>query len=329
MARLSTQQQLDLLKALRQSQVGDARLLEECPRLLKSNSGTVIAGAARLCTEHGLEQFIPQLVQAAEGCLAYGRKRDPGCKALCAIVRALEELSWQDEELLRTGVCYEQWEPVWGGSVDTAAEFRVLCASSLLDGNLTALVELGRLLADHEATARVGAARQLSRHDSEGARALLCHKLKAGDEVPEVLGECAAALLALDASLALPLIRTLLRTQDEDGLLREAVVLALGASRLSAAWPLLKEQWEDALLPDERRPLLTALALLRQEESLNLLCQLLTEGGNTALEALEALATLRADAQVFARVTETMAGISRRDPIWQDYEQLFPEEDES
>ncbi len=328
MARETTQQQLDLLKELRQLPMGDDRVVQECTRLLKATSGTVIAGAAVLVGEHDLETLIPQLVQAAETCMKFGRKRDPGCKALSAILAALEELSWYDEDLLRMAVCYEQWEPVWGGSVDTAAEVRVQAASALLDGNMSALVELGGLLADHEASARAGAARQLSRHDSEGARALLYHKLKSGDVVPEVVGECAAALLALDAELALPALKRLLKAAGQDDLLRESLVLALGASRLPAAWPLLRELWQEAMLPDERRPLLTALALLRHDEAMSLLCGLLLGGGPTALETLEALATLRADPMVLERVTETMSSISRRDPLWADFEMLFSGENE-
>src|SRR5207245_2378340 len=84
---------------------------------------------------------------------------DPQCRAKAAIVRALLRTAQHEVDVYRVGVEHIQREPVWGGSVDTAAELRAQSGLGLVRaGARDATLALATLLADPEAAARTGAA---------------------------------------------------------------------------------------------------------------------------------------------------------------------------
>jgi hypothetical protein len=62
-----------------------------------------------------------------------GVKRDPACPGKTAIARCLRDLDAGAEEVLLVGVRTVQREPVWGTSVDTAAELRGVCVMGLVE----------------------------------------------------------------------------------------------------------------------------------------------------------------------------------------------------
>jgi len=74
------------------------------------------------------QDVIPELVTAFDRLLACGAELDKGCVALSATARALFTVGCDDYELFLKGMRHVHMEPVWGGSVDTAAELRGMCA---------------------------------------------------------------------------------------------------------------------------------------------------------------------------------------------------------
>ncbi len=127
-----------------------------------------------------------------------------------------------------------QMEPVWGGSVDTAAELRAICAMGLANtrypGKLRALVDL---LADREWQARAGAVRALAVAGSEAALLLLRFKALSGDHEPEVIADCFTGLLSAEGADAVPFVASFADSKDKD--VKHAAILALGASRRADA----------------------------------------------------------------------------------------------
>ena len=70
----------------------------------------------------------------------------------------MEALGSEEAEVALRGMRYEQWEPVYGGRVDTAANLRGRCAVMLARMRYPeAHIELVRLLVDAEAPARLAA----------------------------------------------------------------------------------------------------------------------------------------------------------------------------
>src|SRR5262249_59245174 len=88
---------------------------------------------------------------------------------------------------------------------DAAGALRAFCAFGLARiGHPGVVLLLTDLLLDSDDTARAGAARALGNTGSLAAVPLLRYKVRTGDRLDDVIGECFASLLALsfEASLA-------------------------------------------------------------------------------------------------------------------------------
>src|ERR1019366_1125816 len=194
-----------------------------------SRSNRVAAKAARITGEAQWSELMPDLVTAFDRLIAHGAEVDKGCVALSAMARALVALDCKDHELFLKGMRHVQMEPVWGGSIDTAAELRGLCAMGLVGTRfphkLRVFVDL---LVDKEWQARAGAVRAITNEGSEAACLLLRLKILTGDQEPEVLADCFTGILSLDGSDAMPLVTSFAATAEPS--LREAALLALGTS---------------------------------------------------------------------------------------------------
>jgi HEAT repeat protein len=191
-------------------------------------------------------------------------------------------------------------EPTWGGSVDTAAAVRALGAMGLAQTDYPeALEEIVPLLLDAERDARIGALRAIAASGLPGGALLLRLKALSGDE-PEVLGECFAALLRAAPSQSLEFVAKFLDHREEA--VAEAAALALGDSRLESAFAVLREAFERTrALP--RRTLLLAIALLRRENAIDYLLDLVQNGeGQTSADAVAALAMYEKDPNLQERL---------------------------
>jgi HEAT repeat protein len=261
---------------------------------LAAKSNLVAAKAARIIGDAQLTEMAGDLAGAF---LRFLEKRSPdkGCAALTAISRALVKLDYDDADLFRRGMKHVQKEPVWGGSEDTAAELRAVCATGLANSrDAHKLRALAELLTDGEWPARAGAVRAIATVGSEAASVLLRFKALTGDREPEVVSECITGLLEVDGADALPLAASLVNSSQAE--VREAAILALGASRRADAIEFLRERFGAAADRDTRKCILLALASSRTERALEFLLDLIRGGSPSAAElALSAMSIHRAD----------------------------------
>jgi len=87
----------------------------------------------------------------------------------------------------------------------------------------------------------------------------------------------------------------------------DRAALALGESRIPAAFGKLREAWERTVRPSVRRTLLLALALLRRDEALEFLMNRLEEDTErVASDALAALALYARDDSVRDRIDKIL-----------------------
>jgi hypothetical protein len=99
-----------------------------------------------------------------------------------------------------------------------------------------------------------------------------------------------------------------------DQLTAEAAALALGASRLVDAFPVLCEFHEEQALGDLRRVAALAIAMLRSDDAMSYLLGVAREAPTgAAAEAVAALAIHKHDPGVRARVADAIADRDEKD----------------
>ena len=287
--------------------------IEKLRKALASKVSHLVAKAAQIVGESEIDQLIPELVDAFDRFMTHPTKSDKGCGAKAAIAHALYQVGYDREGVYLRGIHHVQMEPVYGGSVDTAAVLRGSSALGLVRMNYPqVIIELAHLLADDQATARVAATRAIAyAQRAEEGVPLLRFKILGGDEDSQVLCECFEALLKLAPSSSLPFVAKYLDHRDPE--MSEAAVMALGQSRLKDAFDILKRWWQESSDPVLRRTALTAIAMLRHEAAIEFLLSLVAgDSESVAGDALTALAMYRHDEGLRRRVEQTA---DRRDDI--------------
>ena len=267
----------------------------------------LVARAAELCAERLIYDSEPDLIRAYDRLLANPAKKDPGCTAKGAIARALVALDSQDSDFYLAGIRYEQREPVWGGTVDTAVDLRCTCAMGLVaTAYPRALIELVTLLHDPEPHARSGAARAIACTEPLAAEAVLRSKALTGDPEAEVIGDCLVGLLQVEPDASPSFVAGFLDDPDPD--IDQLAALALGESRLDEALRLLRERWDEQPLKRDRdRLLLRAAVLHRSEAAFEWLCGLVANGDKTSARLIvEELAVYRANKKLHRRLSAAM-----------------------
>jgi HEAT repeat protein len=295
----SLEEQLDRVAALRSEPPSPAGRAEAA-KYLNSKMNLVVAKAARIAGEWLAAELTPQLVEAFDRFMLKPETSDKRCAAKIEILKALCKLEYPSPSIFRRSLRHVQMEPTWGGSVDTAAAVRALGAMGLAQTDYPeALEEIVPLLIDAERDARIGALRAIAASGLPGGALLLRLKALSGDE-PEVLGECFAALLRAAPSQSLEFVAKFLDHREEA--VAEAAALALGDSRLESAFAVLREAFERTrALP--RRTLLLAIALLRRENAIDYLLDLVQNGeGQTSADAVAALAMYEKDPNLQERL---------------------------
>lgn len=267
----------------------------ELQSTLAARSNLLVARAAEIVGELGLEQFLPALVAAFDRFLIDSVRRDPTCAAKIAIAEALNKLEFRDPDLFKRGVVHVQPEPVWGGREDTAARLRAICALGVARSDPPdTLFTLAALMADPEADARIGAARAIAYAIRPGGAALLWYKVLIGDVEPAVMYECCLSLIQLEPERGLAFVAAQVGAGDPQQ--AEPVILAMGASRMPAALPWLARVREEATEPLVRRAALSAIAMLRDETAFAFLLDLLADGpARDAAEARQVIAVFLDD----------------------------------
>ena len=274
---------------------------------LRHKSNHVIAAAANLAGRLTAEQLIPELQAAFLDLMKNAPVRDPACKALIAITKALIAMDVSATEIYFAGLKHVQKEGSFGPPVDVAAPLRGCCARGLArTGHPEALYAIVNLLADPEIPARVGAVQALADTGRPEGELLLRLTLLKGDR-EEVLCECFTALLNLAPRNSLEFVARFLKSDSNE--LREGAALAMGESRLPGALPLLQESYTIHRQPAFRRSLLLSIALLRQDEGVEfLLSRLEKEPEPLAAAALEALKLYSGDESIRERIETILNG---------------------
>jgi HEAT repeat protein len=256
-------------------------------KALTDRNNYIVAKAASLAGDLFLADLLPDLLAAFARALEDATKSDPQCWAKNAIAKSLKDLGHRDAEVFLSGLHHIQKEPVWGGSVDTAATLRGTCALALIDcqlDDLSMLTHLADALADPEKVVRVDAAVALSRAGIPEAAPLLRFKTLTGDPEPEVIGQCLYSLLQMSPRDAVPFARRFLSHDHEDDIRAEAAS-ALAQSHDPAAVAALKKMWSTMLSPQLRAALLTFLAASPQREASEFLAGIGTKEAREALQS--------------------------------------------
>jgi hypothetical protein len=305
----------DRIEAFRRACEGDEAdaALAAARRALSDRHYLMVARAAELCGERLLYDLEPGLVAAYRRFLDNPVKRDPGCTAKGAIVRALVTLDCQDDDFFVAGMRYRQHEPVWGGSVDTGVHLRVDCAMGLVGTpRPRALIELIELLHDPEPQARSGAIRAIGGTEPAAAEAVLRCKALSGDPEPEVVGDCLVELLRVEPDESPAFVARFLDAGQE--MVPELAALALGECRQDAALQILRARWEaQPFKRDSDRVLLRAAVLHRSEAAFDWLLEVVDRGDRASAElVIRELAAYRANKRLAARLAATLEG--REDP---------------
>jgi hypothetical protein len=268
--------------------------------------GIVLKLAATLARDTGHRQLAPDLAAAIPHFLGPdAAKTDPGCEGKTEAAKTLIEWDAHTESPFLQLATYRQPEPSYGsptGHKDTAAELRGLAAiaiARLRPENATTL--LADLLADPEPLTRANAAIAWGLWPGPEAAPLLRLKARLGDDAPDVLTEVLAALLRHAPHQHLPFVASFLDHTDPRFI--EPAALALGATALPDALPLLIAAHARHRRFPVGTTLLVAMALLRVEAALDHLLALLPKAADReALNILDALAIHRSNPHLRSRL---------------------------
>src|SRR5216684_2939913 len=272
---------------------------------LRHKSNHVASAAASTAERLEAVALAQDLVEAFLDLMKDPAKRDQGCEALIAIAKALVTMDEPAAKVYFAGVHHVQMEGSFGPPIDAAAPLRGLCAQGLVRmSHPDALLECVTLLADPEIAARAGAVRALGESGQSEGMLLLRLKALLGDD-EEIMGECFAALLRLSPAPSLEFVADFLHSSSDE--VAERAALALGESRIPAAFGKLREAWERTARLSLRRTLLLALAMLRKDEALEfLLTRLEEDTERVAADALAALVLYARDDSVRDRIDEVL-----------------------
>jgi hypothetical protein len=225
----------------------------------------LVAKAAAISGERLLYDTEASLIAAYQGFIDNPVKKDAHCIAKSAIVRALVALDCQNHQFFLAAIRYQQPEPVWGGSVDTALDLRNASAMGLVGTSYhRAAVAVAELLNDREAYVRIGALRALTYLPQDRAEPLLRFKALSGDPEAEVVGECFTALMKLEPDDSVDFVAEFLRHKDPE--IAGYAALALGESRHPRALSAIRESFDQPYVHREFRRLLVRAAVLQRNE---------------------------------------------------------------
>ncbi len=278
---------------------------------LADKHNRVLAKAAQLVEEKLLYELEPELKQAYQRMLPDAVKKDANCIAKSAIMHTLVTLDSDDVDFYLAGLRYQQQEPVWGGSVDTAVDIRCSSAMGLISTTyLRAMIELVGLLNDSEASARAGAIRAMRYGQPYEAALVLRQKIMQGDSEVEILGECFITLLQVEPQHSLPLISRYLEEDDED--LYELAALALGQSHLDDALLRLQEAWKEtfSIHQRQRQVIIRAVVQHRSDEAFDWLLSILMTGDESLVNSIiEQLSLYKGNVKLKLRLKKLLVEI--------------------
>jgi len=273
----------------------------ELRRYLADASSFIVAEAAKIIKDHAVPELADDLVAAFNRFMIDPEESDKQCRAKIEIVDALNRLEYAEPDVFLRGLTHRQ-DPRFGEprGQDAAGALRAHCAFGLARINHPGVVLLlTELLLDSDDKARAGAARALGATGSLAEVPLLRYKVRTGDRLDDVIGECFAALLTLSFEASLPFVAGYLQAQGSA--LQGAAVFALAETRRPEAFAVLRDYWPGAPA-DLRESLLVALAMFRLPAANDFLIGLIAGKNPSARAALSALAIHRQNPKITASI---------------------------
>jgi len=281
----------------------------ELRKFLADGSNLVVAEAATIVSKANVPGLEPDLAAAFDRFMIDAEVTDKQCRAKLTIVEALNKLDHERPEIFLRAIHHVQFEPVWGGTQDSAGHLRGAAAFGLARiGHRDALPLVVDLLVDPEKVARVAAIQALESMGSLAAVPLLRLKARVGDEEPEVTCECLAALLRREPE-AVAFVAEFLRGGDDA--IREGAALALGETRPPGAFELLSDCAAGLSSGSLQEAVLLAIAMLRQPAAIDFLIGQISKE-HTTRAAVSALAIHRHNEAVRERVASAITSL--KDP---------------
>ncbi len=273
-----------------------------------SNNNRILSKIAVIAEENQLYTLVPDLKEAYQRMLADAVNKDANCTAKSAIMRCLVTLDCDDVDFWLAGLRYQQLEPTWGGTVDTAIDVRCSSAMGLVSTTYSrSMIELLHLLNDKEANARAGAIRAMRYGIPYEAALVLRQKIAQGDDEVEIIGECFIALLQVEPRQSLSLVSAYLHQDDEA--LYEMAALALGESHLDDAFNAIQQAWDDtfSIHQRQREVLIRATVQHRSDDAFDWLLSLLLYADETlSLMIIEPLSIYKSNQKLRKRVKEVL-----------------------
>src|SRR5262245_25073540 len=284
-----------------------AAAADELRQALADKSNLVIAGAAAVVGERKGDDLAAELVAAFDRLMIEPEESDKLCRGKIAIAEALDKLEYPKADVFLRGIRHMQFEPVWGGSEDSAAPLRGRSAFALVRiGHPGLLLLLADLLADEHRTARSAAVQALGATGAVAAIPLLRYKVRSGDEDPTVISDCFTALIGLDPAESIPFVAQFLEGGDEPT--QEAAAFALGEARRPEAFAPLRKFCENVRPGALQEAAFLALSMLRLPTAIDFLVSLVAAPDpSSARAALAALAIHRHNPAVHERVLATVS----------------------
>ncbi|MEM1368268.1 MAG: hypothetical protein AAGG02_09670 [Cyanobacteria bacterium P01_H01_bin.15] len=279
-------------------------------RGLMSKHGVVVSRAAKATALLQWQEGVPEMRKAFERLTHNGADVDPGCFGKTEIIEALRSLKAYECSLYVKGIQYHQFEKVYGGSEDTAGPLRGACAIALAaNACVEALLQIGELLADPRAEARVGAAKALVHLAGDAPLALLRLRALSGETHTAVLEEIFASMFALSPANPDPdasdetvrLIAKFLQSKDYD--IVSLAAIALGSSRRIQAFAALRDFAENSFDSASKQIAFQAIALVLLPEAIDYAIDIIERGDEMEAKwAEEGLAIYRENETIWNRV---------------------------
>jgi hypothetical protein len=305
MANRSFDEQMAALEALKGGEV-DAGALALIKKSLAHRNNFIVAKAARLAEDHGLDDLLPDLIAAYDRFFTNPEKTDPQCWAKNALSRALARLECRDKDVFLRGLRHHQMEPTWGGRSDSAGSLRANCAHALVAcnglDNQELLILLLDPLVDEDKSVRVETVRAIAQLGEIAIPILRLRALIRGEE-PEVLGQCFTALLAIEGDAAIPFVVRFLEPGDDPA---GEAAFALAETRSPAALTALLTRQKDFADEWFSGVLLSAIALTRLPEAIDFLIGIIDREEREAPRAIEALSRVSTNDELRVRLAQAV-----------------------
>jgi HEAT repeat protein len=313
------------LHAMR-NQARTSETTPELRRYLTDGSSLIVAEAARIIRDQAVPEMAGDLVAAFDRFMMDPEESDKQCRAKIEIVAALNRLEYAESDVFLRGVTHRQ-DPRFGEpGQDAAGALRAYCAFGLARiGHRGVLLLLTELLLDSDNTARAGAARALGATGSLAAIPLLRYKVRSGDRLVDVIGECFTSLLSLSLEESLPFVAEYLQAPDSN--LQGTAVFALAETRRPEAFAVLRDYWPGAPA-GLRESLLVALAMFRMPTATLFLIDLIASKDPSARAALSALAIYRDNPKITASIAAAVQA-NGAESVREWFRKKFPAESEA